>query len=570
MRTPRTRTLISLALVATLGVPTAASAAAPNFGRLLSSRPFARLWTEANSCEQVSRANSLTGAQLDRRLDDLVRWFRHFNSQGSNRFLLGRDCIGSGSSTLAAKLAARGAWVSNYRNGSFTSQSSRTADLNFYEAANLERSAPLAIGTFWPGDWVPYRQGQGGSAAARLRGDLSARDRTVRISAVGAARPSGAPATWPYINSRGTGLLAGAYSQNTHDVVSWIRIGGEIMQIVEPPTIADGVVRLQVRRGIWGTASGRHEAGSRVQSPVYVGSSPQDAQHAGMPARNDPRVPLRYALKIWTNAAHRWLVRRIDATFGSSWQGHNAIWLDTTSCVQYSNSDAYGNQVFGWDERVDAKVTPERWGAAQRQKVASIRDAFPRRKVFANNLSNRNSCTERLLATVDAGAFEHWLKWGSGGTLDWTGSMQQLLEVQRHDWPAMLWVRWNYGFSGSAAQYRRFTYGSYLLGRRPDARHTMYGGPWDLTRPEDLYFWDWGDPREPASSLDDLRVPGTPLFRRRYQHGIVLVNPTTTGVFLPLAETYYDVVNRTSSGLPRAVGSITVPARDAVFLLRSR
>jgi hypothetical protein len=570
--TPRTRTFATLVVVASLVFPvTTATAAAPNVDRLLAARPYIRLWTEANSCRQVSNANSLSGAALDRRLDQLVRWFDHFNSQGSNRFLLGRDCTGSGSSTLASKLTARGAWVSNYRNGSFTSQSSRSANLNFYEAANLERTAPLAIGTFWPGDWAPYHDGERTSSEARLRGDLSRTSRTVRITAVSAAsRPAGTPGTWPFIDSRGSGSQAGAFSQNTHDVVSWIRVGTELMQIVEPPTVGDGVIRLHVRRGIWRTDARRHGGGSRVFSPVYVGSSSRDAHLSGTPSKNDRNVPLRYALKIWTNAAQRWLIGRIHSTFGSSWQGHNAVWLDTTSCVQYSNADPYGNQVFGWDDRVDAKITPERWGAAQRTKVAAVRDAFPRKKVLANNLINRNACTERLLADVDAGAFEHWLKWGNGQELDWSDSMSQLIDVQRRDWPAMLWVRWDYGSSVSPAQYRRFTYGSYLLVRRPGARRTMYGGPWDLMRPEDLYFWDWGDPRERATVLNDLRVAGTPLFRRRYEHGIVLVNPSSSAVAFGLGATYYDVVNRTTSAAPRAVTSVTVPAHDAVFLLGAR
>ena len=569
-RSPRTRIVVSLALVAALAAPATARAAAPNFDRLLRSRPYAGLWTEANSCHEVAQANSLAGAVLDRRLDLLTRWFRHLNSQGSNRFLLGRDCVGSGSSTLAAKLAARGVWVSNYRNGSFTSQSSRSASLNFFEAGHLERNAPLAIGTFWPGDWVPYEDGRRSSGASRVQRAISRTDRTLRVTAVGGGRPAGAPATWPFIGSRGTGMHAGVTSQNTHDVVSWIRIGNELMQIVEPPAASDGVITLAVRRGIWGTDIRRHRRGARVQSPVYVGSSPQDADLAGTPAVNDRDVPLRYALKIWTPAAQRWLIGRIHATFGSTWQGHNAVWLDTTSCVQYSNADPYGNPVFGWDERVDAKITPDRWGAAQRDKVQAVRRAFPQKKVLANNLSNRNACTERLLADVDAGAFENWLKWGSGHTLDWTGSMAQLLDVQRRNLPAMLWVRWGDGLAGSAAQYRRFTYGSYLLARRPAARRTMYGGPWELRRPEDLFFWDWGDPSGAVSTVAELRVGGTPLYRRRFHRGVVLVNPSTSPNTLRLGATYYDVVDRTRRGRPRAVTSVTVPARDAAFLLRSR
>jgi hypothetical protein len=386
---------------------------------------------------------------------------------------------------------------------------------------------------------------------------------------VGSDRPAGTLGTWPYFISRGSGLLPDATSQNTHDVVSWIRVDDELMQVIEPPSIDGGVVRLSVRRGIWGTAASPHADGARVLSPVYIGSAPQDAQHSGVPALNDRDVPLRYALKIWMPAAQRWLVKRITSTFGSGWQGHDAVWLDTTSCIPYSNADPYGNRVIAWDDRVEAKMTSNRWGAAQLSKIAALREAFPHERIFANNLSSKSACARRLLAEVDGGGFEHWLGWGSGRALDWQESMRQLIDMQRADLPAVLWVRWNYGHSGSPARYRRFTYGSYLLVRRPVAARTSYGGPWGLKKPEDLYFWNWGGPSESADALTDLRIDGTPLFRRSYVNGIVIVNPSLDDVTYALGATYYDVIDRTTSGVPRAVTSVTVPARDAVFLLRS-
>ena len=547
-----------------------AQAAAPNFGSLLRSKPYVRLWTEANACRQIANTNSLTGAKLDARLRALTTWYRHFNSQGSNRFLLGRDCDGRSTSTLAAKLAARGAWVSNYRNGSFVSQSSRSADLNFHEAASIERKVPLSIATFWPGDWRPYELRSSGSKVARVRAQISKRARTVRINAASTVRPSGVPATWPYLRSRGKGLERGAVSLNTRDFVSWIRIGNEIMQVIRAPQLSDGVIKLRVRRGIWGTTVRGHRAGTRVMSPVYVGSSSQDSALSGTPSRNDPRFPLRYSLKVWRPSAHAWIIGRIRATFGPTWQGYNAIWLDTTSCVQYSNADPFGNQVFGWDERVGRKLTADAWGAAQRKKLSAIRHAFPGRKILANNLINRNPCTERLLkGSVDGGSFENWMKWGGAEAFDWRRTMQQLIDVQAHNWPAMLWVRWNHQFSGGAAQYRRLSYGSYLLAYRPAATRPMYGGPWGLAKPDDLFLWNWGKPKQRAGSLGRLQIDGTTLYGRRFANGLVLVNPTSSAVTYPLRGTFYDVVRLTSTGRPSPVTSITLGARDAAFLLRS-
>ncbi|MGZ8578577.1 MAG: putative glycoside hydrolase [Actinomycetota bacterium] len=571
-RTSHTRTFIAAALVlATLvATPTAASARPPNFDRLLKNKPYVRLWTEANACGENAAVNGLAGSARRARIASLTRWYRHFNSQGSNRFLLGRDCRGRGSTTLASKLAARGAWVSNYRNGSFASQASRTASLNFHEAASLEKKIPTSIATFWPGDWLPYRRGNRSTGAARLRARLSAHRTTVRISSAAALKPAGAPATWPYISSRGSGMRARAHSRNTHDVVSWIRIDNELMKVVAPPRLAGGDVILRVRRGLWGTRPARHGARTRVMSPVYVGSASLDRGLSGAPSRNDANYPLRYSIKIWKTPAHRWLIRRIRTTFGRGFQGYNAIWLDTTSCVQYSNSDPFGNQVFGWNDPAHAKLTPGAWGRAQRQKLRALDRAFPHHKLLANNLGNTNTCTEQILrSSVDGGAFEHWMKWGTGGVaFDWSSDMRQLIQVMRHNWPAMLWVRWDQHASASPAQYRRFSYGSMLLAQRPRARRVMYGGPWGLQRPDDLYFWNWGRPRETRRTIGALRVPGTPLYRRDFAHGVVVVNPGSSAVTLRLGRTFYDALHM-SGGRPTAVRSVTIPGHDAAFLLRS-
>jgi hypothetical protein len=568
-----TRTSIAAALVvATLATtPGPAEARPPRFDRLLRNAPYVRLWTEANACGENASANGLTGSARDARLDALTRWFRHFNSQGSNRFLLGRDCVGRGRTTLASKLVARGAWVSNYRNGSFASQASRSASLNFHEAASLETKAPTAIGTFWPGDWKPYARGSRRSNVARLSARVSRKARVMRITSAAAVKPSRAPATWPYVSSRGSGLRPKAHSKNTHDFVSWIRMGDELMKVVGEPRVSGRTVTLHVRRGLWSTDPARHRRGTRVLSPVYVGSATLDRGLSGVPARNDPNYPLRYSIKVWRPSAQRWLIRRIRSTFGRGLQGHNAIWLDTTSCVQYSNSDPYGAQVWGWNDPARAKLTPEAWGHAQRSKLRALARAFPGRKLLANNLGNANRCTERILSrSVDGGVFEHWMKWGVAGLhFSWPRDMAQLLQVERKNWPAMLWVRWDQRFSGDPAQYRRFSYGSLLLGHRASAKRVMYGGPWGLQRPEDLYFWNWGRPRESPRRLARLRVPGTPLYRRDFAHGFVVVNPGSAPVTYPLGGTFYDVL-RASGGQPAPVTSVTIAAHDAAFLLRPR
>src|SRR5207302_1787614 len=300
--------------------------------------------------------------------------------EASGQLLLGDACRGASPTTLASKLAARGAWVSNYRNGSYVSQASSSQPLNFGEAADIETRAPLSIGTFWAGNAKPNVIGDDTAGAARLSQTVDAATTTLRVASAAVSRPTGAPTTWPFVNSRGTGLAAGAHSANTHDFVSWVRLDDEIAQIVADPVEAGGVVTLTVRRGIWGTGAASHTAGTRAMSPVYIGSTnaaASDSNLAGGPNRDDTNYPLRYGIKIWQPGGYGWIADRIKVTFGAGLQGYNTVWLDVSSCNQYNNADPYGQPVFGWDDPQSTKLTATTWGAYQKTKLAGLRSALP-------------------------------------------------------------------------------------------------------------------------------------------------------------------------------------------------
>jgi hypothetical protein len=63
-------------------------------------------------------------------------------------------------------------------------------------------------------------------------------------------------------------------------------------------------------------------------------------------------------------------------------------------------------------------------------------------------------------------------------------------------------------------------------------------------------------------------VHGTPLYRRDFAHGIVVVNPGSSAVTLRFGRAFYDVTH-SAGGSPAAVRSVTIPGHDAAFLLRS-
>ena len=558
--------------IAVFGRGAAGAASPPDFQELLRHKPYLRLFTESNDCSAIRAVNQLTGAQLETRITELTRWFAHFHSEGSNTWPFGTNCKGSSSTTLAEKLAAGGAVVTNYRNGSYVSQASR-GQTNWGEAEMLERAAPLSIATFWPGNAKPYVVGNDGASGGRLVSSVGTGATSVPISTVSSdQRPPDTPASWPFVDSRGAGQEIGAHSQNTHDVVSWLRIDDELMQIVGEPTVADGVIEVPVSRALWGTDARSHAANERVQSPVYIGSSSaatSDSGLSGAPSRNDTRATLRYAIKIWQPAGWRFIADRIAATFGApGLQGYNGIWLDVSSCNQYNNADWHGNPVFQWNDAASAKFTRDAWGAAQRTKLDGLRSRYPGVWLAGNNLSNNDACTWDLLANAyDGAALEHYMKPG-GANLDWSKQIDQTFRIMAGNWPGLFWVRWNYAYTGNVAQYKRFAYGNVLLAYRTGADRPQFGGPFGLQQPDELFRWDLGAPLGAPAGPAELKVPGTNLYRRDYSNAVVFVNPTANATTYPLGTTLWDVNADDSDGLPKAVTSVTIGAYDAALLLK--
>jgi hypothetical protein len=343
------------------------------------------------------------------------------------------------------------------------------------------------------------------------------------------------------------------------------------MQILATPAVANGTITLQVSRGLWGTAPVAHGAAQRVMAPVYIGSTSAATSDAGLngaPARDDTLSPLRYGVKIWQPGGYGWIADRIGATFGTGLQGYDAIWLDVSSCNMYNNAAATGDPVYQWNDAAGQKQSRTTWGAAQKTKAAGLRARFPGIHLLGNSLGIDDPCQNDLLSTTyDGGAIENYMKY-SESIFDWQRSFSLTLNTMQNDWPAMFWVRWNYAFGGDVAQYKRFSYGAVLLAYRSSATRFQYGGPFGLTKPDDLYLWNWGTPGAAPTTPSDLAVGTSGLLRRDFENGIVLVNPTGSPITHDLSDTFYDVVHPNASGLPSPVSSVTVGAHDAAFLLR--
>ncbi len=534
--------------------------------------PYVPMFTEANGCFENGQVNSLPLGQRSDRLAQIAKWYRHVHAEAANKTPLGIGCAGTGASTLAAELSDRGLMVSNYRNGSYTSQSSSPLDPNFAEAASLEARAPRAIQTFWPGTAAPG--GDDAAGAARLTRALDASASKVLVAS--SDGPAGSAATWPYISSRGTGALPGTHSANTHDFVSWIRVDEELMKITAPPLALSSDISLTVERGLWGTAITSHPVGARVESPVYIGSATaqsSDEHLSGTPKVDSVTDALRYGIQIGRSDAQAWLGQQIRRNFGPGLGGYNTVWLDVSSCNMYNNSDPFGNPVVGWDQERETKLTRERWGELQADKVAALQIAFPGVAFTGNSLvSLVDDCNDSLLANAfDGGVLEHWMKQDPANfTMDWEKALEQSFRIQLNNWPALHWMRFNYAFSGDPEQYKRFAYASLLLTRRATADRTKLGGNWGLNRQDDMFFWDLGAPWGDPVSLGEVAVLSVPgLYRRSFDNGLVLVNPGTTPITYDLATQHYDIGRPDASGNPTATSSVTIGPNDAALLLRT-
>jgi hypothetical protein len=567
-------------------------------------RPYVRLFTQIGVTPDAARINALRGADLERALKHLARWFVHLHGATSHIFPLGHyslsDAPAEGETTLAEKLAPRGVTVSNYRNGSYVSQAKR-GTLLFSEAATVEREAPLGIGTWWAGQ-PSHTTGGIDDTAARLASAVGPDEQRLEVTSAAANRPAGAPANWPFAPSRGTGADRGQVcSDSTRDFVSWVRVEDEIMRVLAVEDRGSTVV-LAVDRGYFGTRAATHAKGSRAFSPVYIGNraaASWDTGLAGPPARNDPDAALRYATKIWQGPesgrlgdAITWQANRIKASFGAGrtapyLQGLNGIWLDITSSNPYNNSDLYGNPITPWDDLQSVAMAPNRWGIYQEVKLRGLKaqigpaTSYPELRWMANNLLVRGeldaAAQDRLMsqAGYQGGALEHWLQGTQlpENAARWRAQMAQHFRIQANNWPAIYWAKWNELGAGTVDQYKRLTYGGLLLAylpHPPGGTRTEYGGPFQLSRPDQLYFWDWGDPVEMPSSVDETRVAGDgaapgALHARRFERGVVLVNAGTTPATCSLGRRCYDV-SRPAAGAPPVVEQVTVSARDAVFL----
>lgn len=141
-------------------------------GVYFSWRSFAATDVPGMTAKPYVKLFSQIGGNGNLDANSLSQYYSHIHGEGSNP-----SSFQLKNSGLGIQLIEKGVWSSQYRNGSYISQAEPgPSNVNFSEAGDLERDAPLAIGTFWPGDW---KANQSDTGAAVLLGSLDPNSSTI-------------------------------------------------------------------------------------------------------------------------------------------------------------------------------------------------------------------------------------------------------------------------------------------------------------------------------------------------------------------------------------------------------
>jgi hypothetical protein len=187
-------------------------------------------------------------------------------------------------------------------------------------------------------------------------------------------------------------------------------------------------------------------------------------------------------------------------------------------------------------------------------------------KFTGNNMTYNDACSNDLLNNAyDGGTLENYVKMEMGA--NYASQMDLTFDSMANNSPALFWTRFDYLMNGNVDAYKRFAYASVLLAYRQSADRYQFGQTFNLDKPAELYFWNWGTPQGNPTQLSDVAIPGTPLYRRDFQNGFVVVNPSGSTVNYNLGGTFYDTIHEVN-GLPSAVTSVAIGPYDAAFLLK--
>ncbi len=452
----------------------------------------------------------------------------------------------------------------------------RVRNVNFLDLEDPNREfSDEEIERLFKDEFLYYRY-------ANLAAGISANATSIQVTDTnGSVFASTAPA----------GAVSGSFSGNTFLHVTWVVIGGEFMRI---ENVAGNA--LTVTRGWDGTTAKAHSAGSAVAVPVY-GTDPQPGGTVQFDYRTNPTTRIR-----WIDILNR-LLREHDS------RGRGGVWIDILDGNLSSNRMDGGGVSTSrrWDIIDDTALTVQEFSLGANDGVHFMQTEFLARRgvypiIWGNNVlhpTGENSDRLELLKPnarkprpVDGFAQEnHVGGYGSGGesgkVFSWTDydswiertQSTMFMGEQRYAARPLILDGGvdNRQFSAESEAFRHqvllFGYASYLIAVRvedDDSIYTQVGftplvgpdGSKSVELPE-FFQWQMGRPAETRISSDVLgyRLPDSHIFQRRFEYGVVLVNPHETQQSINLGQRYLDPMAEGA-----IISEITMPAKTARLL----
>jgi len=412
--------------------------------------------------------------------------------------------------------------LSNYRNGSYISQNCPN------EAEEVETRFPLGIAVW--------------NTGAKLQKAVSAEDTAILLSSTREI-PRGMPQVYPFKAS----TTQAEHSRTPREYVAWLRLGEETIRIDSVTASDTGTIRMDVRRGLWGTKTTAHGIEEPVLQPIYIGANrgvaAADGYLCGRPDTDAPQLGLRYALDQSNPELHKWLGDKCEVIFS---QRYDVVWLDVSVSTWYNNANAYGTPVVPWNVGASRPMDNASHLERQQSKLDALFKRFPGKQFFVNNV--KGSCyfdngQERRLLSGDGGHHP-----ASGGSMEmyantrderaWRQVADMTLDFARSGFWGVAWSK-----GGGGSLYRQFAYGTFLLAYHPDSRLLFGAGFGGVnSRPDKLFYWDLGEPLQRFRKIDEARhgkVEG--VYCRDFTKGKVLVHPTpANAITVKLSREYYD------------------------------
>ncbi len=250
--------------------------------------------------------------------------------------------------------------------------------------------------------------------------------------------------------------------------------------------------------------------------------------------------------------------------------GYDGLFVDSAS--HWLNPTA----VFG---KMPDDYDAERWYQARVAALNYIKSLLPEKTVVFNGLHNGHGA-ENSLANTDGGMWETFAFQPRSGKYEGEQSWQEAIELTaRHsDKDIVLVVKEQPGLPEDT-QKRLFAAGSYLLVSRPNVYFSMS----DLEHAETgsiLYFPEYT--LDLGAPLGDYVREETGLYSRRFERGLVLVNPSASQSITWQAESGWQQVTPLGGGAvapdgswegslqtaPLAAGPVSIPPVGALILVR--